>query len=85
MYGIGIGFCYFAPLACGWEWLPDHKGFVTGTILGAKGFGAFVFSFVSTGIVNPENQHAEMLPDGRQIYSKEVAERVSCFDYFYLE
>ena len=47
MYGIGIGFCYFAPLACGWEWLPERKGFVTGTILGAFGFGAFVFSFIS--------------------------------------
>lgn len=47
LYGLGIGLCYFPPLACGWEWLPDSKGLVTGVVLGAFGFGAFVFSFVA--------------------------------------
>lgn len=47
MYGVGIGLCYFPPLACGWEWLPESKGFVTGVVLGAFGFGAFVFSFIA--------------------------------------
>ena len=55
LYGIGIGTCYFAPLACGWEWIPDRKGLVTGVILGAFGFGAFVFSFIAKAIVNPDN------------------------------
>ena len=22
LYGMGKGMCYFAPLACGWEWIP---------------------------------------------------------------
>ena len=47
LYGLGKGMCYFAPLACGWEWIPERKGFVTGIILGASGLGAFVFSFVA--------------------------------------
>ena len=42
--GMGIGFCYFPPLQCGWEWV-EEKGLVTGIILGAFGFGSFVFSF----------------------------------------
>lgn len=44
--GVGIGFCYFPPLQCGWEWVPQ-KGLVTGVILGAFGFGSFLFSFLA--------------------------------------
>ena len=73
---MGIGTCYFAPLACGWEWVPERKGLVTGIILGAFGFGAFVFSFVSQAIINPDNVQAEELPDGRLIYGVEIAERL---------
>mmetsp|Transcript_37153 Transcript_37153/g.45359 ORF Transcript_37153/g.45359 Transcript_37153/m.45359 type:complete len:299 (-) Transcript_37153:255-1151(-) len=76
IYGAGIGLCYFAPLACGWEWLPERKGLVTGTILGAFGFGAFFFSFLSQAVVNPENSPAEKQPDGTLIYTPEIASRV---------
>lgn len=68
MYGAGIGLCYFAPLACGWEWVPERKGMVTGVILGAFGFGAFVFSFIAKAIVNPDNVKAVELSDGRLMY-----------------
>lgn len=44
MYGAGTGLCYFPPLACGWEWLPEWKGLVTGITLGGYGLAAFVFS-----------------------------------------
>ena len=47
LYGLGKGMCYFTPLACGWEWIPERKGFVTGIILGASGLGAFFFSFIA--------------------------------------
>ena len=77
IYGSGVGICYFTPLACGWEWLPaERKGLVTGVILGAFGFGAFVFSFVAQAVVNPDNVAAELLPDGKLIYPPEIAERV---------
>ena len=81
LYGAGIGICYLPPLGCGWEWIPDHRGFVTGAILGAFGFGAFIFSFVAQAIVNPDNEQAEELADGRLIYAPDIAARVSlvCF------
>ena len=56
IYGFGIGLCYFTPLACGWQWVPDKKGFVTGIILSAFGFGVFFFSFISQAVVNPDNE-----------------------------
>ena len=67
---------YFTPLACGWEWMPERKGLVTGVILGAFGFGAFIFNFVAQAIVNPENVQPEELSDGRLYYAPEIAERV---------
>jgi OFA family oxalate/formate antiporter-like MFS transporter len=45
---------YMAPLICGWEWFPNRKGMVTGITLGGYGFGSFIFSLVSTHLVNPD-------------------------------
>ena len=64
MYGAGTGLCYFPPLGCGWEWVPERKGLVTGIILGAYGLAAFVFSFISRAVVNPENVSAVEQDDG---------------------
>ena len=41
------------PLICGWEYFPKKRGLVTGICLGGYGFGSFIFSQVSTAIVNP--------------------------------
>lgn len=76
IYGIGIGFCYFPPLAAGWQWLESNRGLVTGVILAGFGFGAFVFSFFALGIVNPDNEAPYELPNGNIVYSEEIAERV---------
>lgn len=70
--GVGIGFCYFPPLQCGWEWEPKRKGMVTGVILGAFGFGSFVFSFLAKYIINPNNEKPTVYPEGK-FYSPEVA------------
>ena len=41
------------PLICGWEYFPKKRGLVTGICLGGYGFGSFIFSQVSSAIVNP--------------------------------
>lgn len=46
--------CYMVPLICGWEFFPKNKGLVTGTCLGGYGFGSFIFSQISTKLVNPD-------------------------------
>lgn len=76
LFGIGMGISYLPPVACGWQWFPDNKGFVTGSILCAFGFGVFFFSFICRAIVNPENEEAELTPDGMLIFAPHIAERV---------
>ena len=56
MYPIGIGTVYYVPIVCAWEWFPDNKGLVSGIIVGGYGFGAFIFGFITTAIVNPDNE-----------------------------
>ena len=56
MNGLGCGMCYMVPLISGWEWYPERKGMVTGVTLGGYGFGSFIFSQVSTKLVNPDNK-----------------------------
>jgi len=51
----GIGFVYQIPLMCGWEWFPENKGIVSGLVIGGFGLAAFIFGFITTAIVNPEN------------------------------
>ena len=60
MNGLGCGMCYMVPLICGWEWFPDKRGLVTGTTLGGYGFGSFIFSQVSTHLVNPDNKNTSI-------------------------
>jgi len=56
MFPVGIGIVYYVPIMCGWEWFPEHKGTVTGVVVAGYGFGAFIFGFISTALVNPTNE-----------------------------
>ena len=55
----GIGLVYSIPVILGWEWFPENKGLVSGLIIGAYGFGAFIFSFVTTALANPNNESVD--------------------------
>jgi len=46
---------------------------VTGIILGAFGFGSFIFSFLAKYICNPYNDKPVLYEDGHKFYSVEVA------------
>ena len=81
LFGFMMGTGYLPPLHCGWEWLPERKGLANGLILGAFGFGSFVFSYLCLLVVNPDNVHTEIYQDGRKFYPPEVAARVSQASY----
>jgi MFS family permease len=79
LYNGGIGLCYYTPLICSWEWFPEKRGLVTGIILCCIGFGSFIFSFITTALVNPHNRVKEVYIEGRATplyYDKEVSDRV---------
>ena len=77
MNGIGSGMCYMVPLICGWEYFPKKRGLVTGICLGGYGFGSFIFSQVSSAIVNPGKDKPIDDPTyDINFYSESVALRV---------
>ena len=80
MWPMGVGMVYWPAIICSWEWFPDNKGQVSGLIVGAYGLGAFIFSFVTTAIVNPDNKSPVIPMDGTgttdKLFPKEVADRV---------
>ena len=75
-FPIGVGLCYWTPILCGYEWYPKRKGMVSGIIIGAFGFGAFIFGFITTHIVNPNNEKPVGDSDDSKYYNNDVAENV---------
>lgn len=83
IFPIGIGLLYWTPIICAWEWFPERKGMISGIIIGAFGFGAFLFGFITTEIVNPEDEDVRLDPINKEKYvPKYVADRVP--EMFYL-
>jgi OFA family oxalate/formate antiporter-like MFS transporter len=75
-FGFGIGICYLVPVTCSWQYFPNRKGLVTGIIVGGFGFGSFIFSFLSTAIINPDNLKPDLLVDGMRIFTQaEIVDR----------
>lgn len=42
--GLGMGMTYSTTIACCQKWFPDKRGFITGIIVSALGFGGVVFT-----------------------------------------
>lgn len=75
--GIGCGINYLIPFVCAWKYFPDNKGFVSGIVSGAYGMGNLIFSYMSTSIVNPNDDVATIyITDDLMYFEKEVAEKV---------
>ena len=56
MFGLGIALAYAPPMAVAMRWFPNKKGLVNGIIVGGFGLGAFIFNFVQTTYLNPQNR-----------------------------
>ena len=63
IFGNGNGVSYFVPLMCAWEHNPKSRGLVSGIIFAGFGFGTFIFSFVTTALVNPNNVETIVDPE----------------------
>jgi len=82
-YPIGIGMVYWPPIMCGWEWFPNNKGLVSGLVVAGYGFGAFIFGFISTGIINPDNEQVLDKEHGG-FFPEKVAKKVPAMFQFCL-
>ncbi|MCL2764673.1 MAG: OFA family MFS transporter [Treponema sp.] len=51
MGGAGMGFTYSTTIACAQKWFPHKKGFVTGIIVSALGFGGVVFTPIVESLI----------------------------------
>ena len=75
LYGVSFGICnglaYIVPLRICYDYFPEKKGMVSGVIIGGFGFGSFLFNFISTALINPDN-----LSPVHGIYPKEVTDNV---------
>ena len=54
MFGVGMGICYTAPIACASRWMPEKKGLLSGIIVAGFGGGSFIFGQIALQIVNRE-------------------------------
>ena len=45
--GFGMGMAYTTTIACCQKWFPDRRGFITGIIVAALGFGGLIFTFIA--------------------------------------
>lgn len=52
MGGIGMGFTYSTTIACAQKWYPDKRGFITGIIVAALGFGGVLFTPIIEFLIN---------------------------------
>ena len=78
--GVGKGFIYPSALAAGYSHLPGRKGMVSGIIVSAVGFGAFIYGILSNRLVNPDNVEIIEQDIGNGIHEyyfpKEINDRV---------
>jgi len=51
MGGVGMGFTYSTTIACAQKWYPHKKGFITGIIVSALGFGGVLFTPIVEGLI----------------------------------
>lgn len=64
VFPMGVGLVYWPPILSSMEWFPERKGLISGLIIGAFGFGATVFGFITRAVVNPDNLGRLMAANG---------------------
>ena len=49
--GFGMGTIYTTVIACCQKWFPDKRGFITGIIVSALGFGGLIFTPIASTLI----------------------------------
>lgn len=76
IFGLGIGFSYIPIMKNCWLYFPDKKGLISGMILLGYGSSAFIFTWISDNIVNPNMEKVDTVTG---FFHKEIADRTHKF------
>jgi len=76
LYGIGFGInngiAYVIPISNCWKYYPNSKGLIGGIIVSGVGMGTFIFNLLSTYLVNPNSENADV----NGLFDSDVANNV---------
>lgn len=77
-FGLSNGLGYTVPLRICWDLLPNNRGIVTGIVTCGFGFGQFVFSTLSTYLINPLNLPMETVEgeNNQTVYGHNVTDNL---------
>ena len=65
-------FQYVIPISNCWKYYPNSKGLIGGIIVSGVGMGTFVFNLLSTYLVNPNSENADV----NGLFDSDVANNV---------
>ena len=65
-------FQYVIPISNCWKYYPNSKGLIGGIIVSGVGMGTFVFNLLSTYLVNPNSENADL----NGLFDSDVANNV---------
>ncbi|ESO86312.1 hypothetical protein LOTGIDRAFT_176016 [Lottia gigantea] len=75
--GIGKIVAYPAALKCAMEWFPERSGLISGLVLAGYGLSSFIFNWVITLIINPNNLTPDIQVGNSKFFSqKSVLDKV---------
>jgi MFS family permease len=73
-YGFAVGFTYMVHLYLAWKFFPGKEGILSGIVNAAFGGGGFLFTYLSSVIVNPTDEEPRELPE--KPFTEEIAGRL---------
>jgi hypothetical protein len=82
LQGLGVGLAYAQALTLSCRWFPAHGGLINGLIVAGFGCGGAIFNELITNYINPDNEQATSIVDGKNYFDKKsVLDRVPSFFY----
>ena len=72
--GLTGGSTYMAAVSIAWQYFPGKEGTISGVIIGGFGIGSFLFTYLSTILVNPKEVDSDM--EALKPFPREVAENL---------
>ncbi|XP_046370771.2 oxalate:formate antiporter-like isoform X1 [Haliotis rufescens] len=72
MFGLGVGISYTVPMSCAMKWIPQRKGLACGLTVAGFGGGAFIFDYVQTWYINPDNEYLDNNSTTQNFFTQEA-------------